>query len=109
MPEEIAVIIVFSIIAGTLLAIIKAVLNYKSSQQQAMPGRGGSALTAGELRDLMREAVEEANAPLVERLDAVEAGLDALAQPRLAPAREAPLLEAPLEEAVPATPRRRVT
>ncbi len=67
MPEEILVIILVSILAGTTVSIIRMVLGYRErrSTRGAAPG---SSLTTSELEKMMRRAVEQATAPLVQKL-----------------------------------------
>ena len=56
------------------LTILKMALDYKKTKVHARSGGGeGAGVTAGELRRLLREAVEEANAPLLVRIDELEA------------------------------------
>ena len=75
MPEEIFVIVVVAIIAGTILPIAKLFFGYASSrQQQRTPA--GSSLTTSELAQLVREAVEEGTARLEARFDALERRMD---------------------------------
>jgi len=71
MPEEIAIIVVISIAAGTFLAFVKAILGYLSSKRQAQT-QEGSSMTTSELERLIRTAVTDANAPILDRLEALE-------------------------------------
>ena len=68
----------------------------------------GSSLGSSELKDLIREAVEEANEPLFDRVEALEARLDRLLEPR-----HTPLLDEALDaydtEPTPAARRQRIT
>lgn len=67
MPEEILIIIIVSIFAGTAMSIIRMVLGYK--ERRGLRGTAhGSSLTTSELEKMMRRAVEEATAPLVQKL-----------------------------------------
>ena len=62
------------------LTIIKMGLDYKKAKAQASGGEG-TGVTAGELKRLLREAVEDANAPLLARIGDLEDRL----QPNLLP------------------------
>ncbi len=72
MPDEVFVIILVAILAGTMMVagIARSIFKYLSSRHQ--PIQAGSSLTAGELERLLREAVEEATAPLAAQIDALE-------------------------------------
>jgi hypothetical protein len=87
MPEEVMVIAMTAIICGTLMLtmIIRAAIGYQRSKHEKTAA-GGSSLTTSELQRLMRAAVEEGTQPLLERIDELEAQLQAAArQPRLLP------------------------
>ena len=75
-------LIIFTFIGS----MVKLGLDYRKTKMLA--NSGGSSLGTTELRDLIRDAVEEANAPLLERLETLEGQLDAL------PPVERPLLSA---------------
>jgi hypothetical protein len=98
--EFLVPIVLFSSIAF----IVKWSLDYNKWKLQYRSGGPPSdnSLGTSELKAFIREAVEEANAPLVERLDALEARLDA-------PARPAPLLDAYDTEPRPMVPAHRVS
>lgn len=67
-------VLIFSIVFVLPLTILKTILDYKKTKDRARVGEAeGSGVTAGELRRLLREAVEEANAPLLARIDELEA------------------------------------
>ena len=96
-------IVFFSIIA----LIVKWGLDH-SKWKIEHRSRGAStdnSLGTSELRALIHEAVEEANAPLTERVEALEARLDTPAH--------APLLDAPLDvyeaETTPVAQKQRVS
>ncbi len=97
-------IVLFSIIA----LIVKWSLDHSKWKIQHRSGGASTdnSLRTSELRALIREAVEEANAPLTERVEALEARLDT-------PARHTPLLDAPLEayeaETTPVAQKQRVS
>lgn len=67
-------VLIFSMVFVLPLTILKTVLDYKKTKSRARVSEGEpSGVTAGELRRLLREAVEEANAPLLVRIDELEA------------------------------------
>lgn len=69
-------IFIFSVAFVLPLTIIKMSLDYKKAQLRAGDGEGaGTGVTAGDLKRLLRDAVEEANAPLLARIDDLEAHL----------------------------------
>lgn len=78
MPEEIAIIAILSIIMGTItvIAVTRSVIGYLRDKNSVSQDSVGTS----ELRQLMLEAVEQATAPLYQRIDALEAQLH---QPRL--------------------------
>lgn len=66
-------ILVISLTVFLPLTILKTVLDYKRSQAEADRNASESnGLTAGELKKMLADAIEEANAPLVERIEALE-------------------------------------
>lgn len=69
MPEELAVVLGIAIMAGTFLALVKAILGYLSSRRTPAPD---AALSQRELEALIEGAVERATASLHERLDRME-------------------------------------
>ncbi len=81
-------IVFFSIIA----LIVKWSLDHSKWKLQHQSGDASTdnSLRTSELKAFIREAVEEANAPLTERVEALEARLDT-------PARQ-PLLDASLDD-----------
>lgn len=94
MDEDIFIpIIVFSFI----LSLIWMILSYSKwrfqQKQETQRAAAGNSLGMSELKALMREAVEEASAPLAERIEALEAEVRQASKPRLMPAQKDPLLE----------------
>ncbi len=75
MPEEIVAIIIISIIAGTIMSVVKMSLNYRSERFSARSGEE-SSLTRSELEAMIRRAVSEATKPLVERLEELSGTLE---------------------------------
>lgn len=66
-------VLVISLTVGLPITILKMVVDYKKSKLEAERGTGESTgVTAGELRKMLVEAVREANAPLVERIEELE-------------------------------------
>ena len=79
MPTEIFILVLVSMGGGMFMGIVSMILKYLREQSE---GLGGPSLTTSELEAMMRRAVEEANAPLLGRVEAIEERLEAL--PRLA-------------------------
>lgn len=104
MPEEIVVIVLVSVIAGTLMVttIVGSIFKYlrERNRSQATPG---DSLTTSELKALMAEAVAEATASLHTRIDTLEDRLDA----RLLELPPAGRIEIDDEATPEAAPRRR--
>ncbi len=75
---------VFSLCVVLPLVIFKSIMDVKRQQIEAdrMQVTEGQGLTMGELKRALREAVEEANEPLIERIESLEQ--------RALPADEAP-------------------
>ena len=102
-------IIVFSFI----LSLVWMILNHSKwryKQKEETQRASGNSLGTSELKDLMRQAVIEANTPLAERIAALEAELRQA--PRLRPAQHDPMLEElrqTREEALEPAERRGVT
>lgn len=80
----------FSLTILLPLAIIKMTMDYKRQQAEAQNEANQAGLTLGELKRIVRDTVDEANAPLLERLDRLEkAGmLDGVAEEPLIEQRE---------------------
>ncbi|RMH67460.1 MAG: hypothetical protein D6685_03495, partial [Bacteroidetes bacterium] len=75
MPFEVFIIaiVAISVGAGAVITIVKSVLGYLDRREERRLGVGrAGGVTTSELKGLLREAVEEATAPLVERLEALE-------------------------------------
>ena len=109
MDEEIFIpIIIFSFI----LALVWMIISYSKwkIQHKQQTGQGtDNSLGLSELKAMMREAVEEANEPLLERIETLEEELRRAETPRLMPAQRDELLDevnqAPVEQAQPAARR----
>lgn len=66
-------ILVLSITVLLPLTILKSVMDYKKSKLEAERNVGEHAgLTVGELKKVLGDVVREANAPLIERIEALE-------------------------------------
>lgn len=109
MDEDIAVpLIVFSFILGLVWMVLG---HFKWKYKQKQGHASDNSLRTSELKDLMREAVEEATEPLTMRIQALEAQLHDLKLPRLMSARKDELIDeieqVDEEQSEPA--RRRVT
>ncbi|MEM8486961.1 MAG: hypothetical protein AAF564_15515 [Bacteroidota bacterium] len=73
MPEEIFVIIVVAIGAGTFMSIVGMMINYlKTRSEQGT----GNSMTTSELEGMIQKWIEESTQPLVDRLDEMEAQLN---------------------------------
>jgi len=103
MPEEILLIIVTSIMAGTLMALFGMTLNYRKSKFEYRTSEP-SGLAKSELEDMIRSAVTEATLPLAEKIDALQDRLDA---PRLEADLGEMIDELPEEERMPVRGRTR--
>lgn len=112
MPEEPFIIAALAIMAGTFFAIVKAVLGYLSSKHHLPSGKSGSgsSLTTSELENMIRRAVDDANAPMRRRLEVLEAIVtDPEERAQLSPRQHRLLEELDESEAVdPVAARRRV-
>jgi len=105
MEEEILMMLIFF---SFVLALIGMIIHYRKWKLKYRDTRGrneDNSLGMSELRDLMREAVEEGTEPLLERIEALEAELRRADAPRLMPAQRDELEQAPVREAEPATRR----
>ena len=93
MDEDIMIpLIAFSF----FFAMTWLILNYRKWKYlQRNQERQGSdnSLGLSELKDVMRQAVEEANEPLLERIEALEEELRRTDAPRLRPAQRDEILE----------------
>lgn len=101
MSEEIFFIIVLSIIVFTIvvLTVLRTIytLIRRKQDEKATPG---SSLTSSELERMLRAAVTEAVAPILDKVDALEQRLEERAsEPRLLNAP--PSIYEPEEEATP--------
>ena len=94
------------IIFSFILAFTWMILNYRKwKHMHRQQGRqdGDNSMGLSELKHMMREAVEEANEPLLERIEALEEELRRADAPRLMPAQRDEILEELNEAAVPQT------
>jgi hypothetical protein len=85
MPEEIMIIAVMGILAGTITSIIRMVLTHrektmgvrKGESKRSQSSTGSSSLTTSELERMLHRVVRKATDPLNDRLDEIEDRLDA--------------------------------
>lgn len=104
MDEDIIIpFIVFTFIFA-MVAMVLAHVRWKAQHNLDAMGKEGTSMGTSELKALMREAVEEANAPLLDRIAQLEEQLD---ETLLLPAAT-DRLDEETEEPVPAR-RRSVT
>ena len=109
MEEEIVMLVIFF---SSILMLVWMILNYRKWKLTHAPKRGKSednSLGLSELKELMREAVEEGTEPLLERIEALEEELRRVETPRLMPAQRDDMLEelnqAPAKQTEPAERR----
>lgn len=82
--EFLEFILILSITVLLPMTIVKTVMDYKKSKLEAERDRGlgaGAGVTVGELKKMLAEVVREANAPLVERIEALEREREELPSP----------------------------
>jgi hypothetical protein len=70
-------LIAISVVVILPITLLKLLLDYKRERMAAEQGHrdAGSALTLGELKDIMRQIAEESTEPLAERLETLERAL----------------------------------
>lgn len=96
MPEEILIIIIVSIVAASVISIVRMGLNFAEKTRTSE----GSTLTTSELERMMRRAVEDATAPLARKVEDLEFDVASRNKPeQLREAREDLLLDLDDEEA----------
>jgi len=96
MPEEILIIIIVSIVAASVISIVRMGLNFAEKKSTSE----GSTLTTSELERMMRRAVEDATAPLARKVEDLEFDVASRNKPeQLREAREDLLLDLDDEEA----------
>lgn len=78
MPEEIVPIVIVLSFLMFVFTVIKTTQQYKLKKLDHESGRSSSdtSLTTSELEELIRDAVDEATAPMKAKLEAVKARLD---------------------------------
>lgn len=100
MPEEILIIVIFSILSGTVVSLVRMILGYRERTRGVVqPGPAklpSSSITTSELERLMRSAVEDATAPLADRIARLEK-TGTSPQPAIAE-RAAPVTRARIDE-----------
>lgn len=76
--------LITAIVFGFAFAVVKLLVDYKKEKAQVHSAdAGGSSLTTSELRQLVRQAVEEV---MDERLGPLEKRLEKFGEPKLIPA-----------------------
>ena len=108
MPEEVFIIVVIAILAGTFSGVVKMIIEYLKSRQSVPNAHAKSgALTSSELERLIVSAVERANQSLADRLEAIEDRLDSASMLEAPPSRlELPSDTTESAAEVSASPRR---
>ena len=101
MAEIVAIVSIFVVLPAI---IVQAGTTVKKAKYAAMDAKGGDGLRASDLQRLIQDAVEDAVAPLHDRLDELT---EARAEPRLDPGVLADALEDPEDEDDVAAVRRR--
>lgn len=89
MPEEVAIIAVMAILSGSVLSIVRMVLGYRERTRGVVSGpakQAAGSITTSELERMMRTAVQDATAPLAERIARLEKGAPTPALPEAHPA-----------------------
>lgn len=76
MPEEVFLIVMTAIAAGTLTSIVKLVVNYLQGRDVKSRSNQGSSLTTSELQRIIEETVQRAIEPLAGKIDRLEYRLD---------------------------------
>ncbi len=74
MPEEVFVIVLIGIIAGTLSRITTQFFNYLKSK--GSKATSDASMTTSELEGMIQKWIVEATRPLVDRLENIEEKLD---------------------------------
>ncbi len=95
MPPE-AVVLIVAIVFASVFGIAAMILSTIKARYKTKD----ASLRTSDLEALMRRAVEEANAPLMERIDAIEHRLEAQERPLLLPAEPELLDEIEVEDPV---------
>ncbi|MFK7844983.1 MAG: hypothetical protein AB8G77_06775 [Rhodothermales bacterium] len=75
MPQEIFVIIIVAIAAGTFSGVVSQIIGYMKSRTQDSPASDAS-MTTSELESMIQKWIGEATLPLTSRLDRIEEHLD---------------------------------
>ena len=71
MPEEILIIVIVSILAGTSMSLIRMILGHR--ERTSLKGSvQGASMTTSELERMMKRAVEEATEPLARKVEELE-------------------------------------
>lgn len=78
MPDEVFVIVVVAILAGTFTSVVKLIIGYLQSRRGEPAGKG--SLTESQLRRMIEESVDASMKTLDRRFDTVESRLNRLVE-----------------------------
>lgn len=81
MPEEILIITLFAIAAGTLISVLKIFMGFRE-RKRTVGGHRDSSMTTSELERMMRRAVTEASKPMMDKIEDLEFELSTWNKPR---------------------------
>lgn len=76
MPEEVFIIVVVAILAGTFTSVVKIVIGYLQSRRGDAAEKG--SLTESQLRRMIEESVDASMQQLERRFDTIETRLNRL-------------------------------
>ena len=100
MPEEIMILFILMILGTFSLTLTSMILRHKRKRRQANDMAEESSMTTSELESLMRRAVEDATAPLSEKVEDLELELARLQKDRNQLAAHDPSSRIELEDEV---------
>ncbi len=100
MPEEILLLFVLMLLGTFTLTFMSMILRHKRKRRQANDRAEESSMTTSELEKLMRRAVEDATAPLAEKVEDLELELARLQKGRNQLAAHDPSSRIELEDEV---------
>lgn len=92
MPEEIFIISLVGIIAGSavVLGVVRGILSVVRARVEGHRGAGSGSLTSSELQRLVQRAVEDASQPLLDKIEDLEHEVRALRPAHPLPPRAEP-------------------
>lgn len=91
MPEEVFIIVVVAILAGTFSGVIKTIVGYLRERDRKTGG--DNSLTTSELKQIVADTVAEATAPLEDRFAMLERRMERQLPPAETPSREPDFVE----------------